>query len=111
MRIMWVTALLAAGLVSGSGVASTVDLEQAVNLLRETRGDRCQQSALRSKLLVAHRAHDERTVNEFYPQLEALNARLKPVEDKLKALQSVIQLNSQENNAFETAQLEYGSCE
>jgi len=111
VRILSAAALLAGGMVSSAGFASSADLEQAVSLLRDTRADRCQQSSLRSKLLVAHRSHDEKTVNEFYPQLEALNAKMKPAEDKLKALQAVIRLNSEENSAFETAQLEYGSCE
>lgn len=111
VRIMSAAVLLAGGLASGTGIASPADLEEAVTLLRDTRADRCQQSVLRGKLLVAHRSHDERTVNEFYPQLEAVNARLKPAEDKLKALQAVLRLTSEENNAFESAQIEYGTCE
>jgi len=106
-----VGAIAAGGLYAPLALGSAADLEQAISLLRETRSDRCQQSSLRSRILVAHQSHDEKTVNDLYPQLEALNARLKPAEDKLKALSKVIQLSSDEQNAYETAQLENGSCE
>ena len=105
------TMSVAAGVFSPSVFGATAELEQAVSLLRDTRTDRCQQSALRARLLVAHRSHDEKTVDELFPQLEALNARMKPADDKLKTLAAVIRLNSQEQNAFETAQIENGSCE
>jgi gamma-glutamyl phosphate reductase len=90
---------------------SPAELERAVTLLRETRTDRCQQSNLRARILVAHQSHDEKTVRDIYPQLETLNARLKPSQDQLKVLSESIRLNSEEQSAYETAQLENGSCD
>jgi gamma-glutamyl phosphate reductase len=91
--------------------ASPAELEQAVAILKDTRADRCQQSSLRARVLVAHQKHDEKLIRELYPQLESLNARLKPSEDRLKALSASIRLVPEEQSAFETAQLENGECD
>lgn len=111
MKGQSVLVMVAAASFSAPGLGASADLEQAIALLRDTHADRCEQSALRARILVAHQSHDDKTVNALYPQLEALNARLKPAETKLKTLTAVIQQNSTEQNAFETAQLENGSCE
>lgn len=91
--------------------ATTKDVDDAIALLKEIRTDQCHQKNMRGRILVAHQAHDEETLNELGPQLESLNARLKPAEGKLNTLTAAIQANPQDRTAFETAQLEMADCE
>jgi TolA-binding protein len=92
-------------------VATTKDVDDAIALLKEIRTDQCHQKSMRGRILIAHQSHDEETLNELGPQLESLNARLKPAEGKLNALTTAIQANTQDRTAFENAQLEMADCE
>lgn len=91
------------------GPASEVD--EAIALLKQTHDDECEQQKLRGRLLVAHQSHDSATLETLTPKLEAINSRLKPSEEKLKALQEKFNDNSNDRNAFEIAQLEMGECD
>lgn len=91
------------------GLASEVD--EGIALLKQMHDDRCEQQKLRGRLLVAHQTHDSATLETLTPRLEAINSRLKPSEEKLKALQAKFNENSNDRNAFEKAQLEMGECD
>lgn len=102
---------LAASLLAFPAVATAADVDEAIDLLKKTHDDQCEQQQLRGRLLVAHQSHDSVTLEALTPKLEALNARMKPSTEKLKALVAKFSENSQDRNAFEKAQIEMGSCD
>ena len=91
--------------------AVSPDLAEATELLKQMHADECQKQKLRGQLLVAHQAHDQAKMNALYPQLEAINNRLKPSENKLNALKVNLKKNREDQNAFETVQLQMGECD
>lgn len=91
--------------------AETPELEEVIGLLRKTHDDQCQRHALRSKVMVAHRAHDQKSLDDLYPRLESISKKLKSDEDRIKVLQSVIAQNYETQNALEAAQVELGACD
>lgn len=90
---------------------SAGDVDEAIALLKQTHDDHCEQQKLRGRLLIAHQNHDSATLDALTPKLEAINGRLRPAEDQLKALQAKFADNSADRNAFEIAQLDLGSCD
>jgi hypothetical protein len=97
--------------LAGPAFPASPDVERATQILKDSRGDQCQRQQLRGQILLAHQAHDQPQLDALGPQLEAINHRLKATEDQLKALKAVIRKNSDDQNAFETAQLELADCE
>lgn len=91
--------------------ATTNDVQEAISLLKSIQADQCEQKSLRGRALAAHQAHDEEALGELGPQLEALNARLKPATSRLDVLTKSIQASSEDRAAFETAQLEMTDCD
>ena len=90
--------------------ASSAEIEEAVTLLKQMHADQCQQQQLRGQVMLAHRNHDEETLKELWPQIEAISKRLKPLEDKLKALKANFKQNPDDQSAFETALLREAEC-
>jgi hypothetical protein len=97
--------------LSAPAGAATANVGEALALMKQIHTDECQQKQLRGRILVAHQSHDEETLSELGPQLETINARLKPSEDKLNALTAAIKNNPEDRSAFEAAQLETESCD
>jgi hypothetical protein len=86
------------------------ELEEAISLLKQMHADQCQQQKLRGQLMLAHRNHDQETLNALWPQIEAISKRLKPSEEKLKVLKVSIGNNPADQSAFETALLREADC-
>ncbi len=95
---------------SSAACASGAELEEAITLLKQMHADQCQQQKLRGNVMLAHRNHDEETLNELWPKIEAIGKRLKPVEDKLNLLKASIKKNPDDQSAFETALLQQSDC-
>jgi hypothetical protein len=89
----------------------SAELDEAIALLREMHADQCRQQTLRSQVMVAHRAHDQKALDEVYPKLDALNRRLKPSEDRMKTLKTAINRDPDDRGAFEAAMLEVSECD
>lgn len=103
---------LAAGLVSSApAFAAGADVQAAVDLMKQSHADQCQKKKIQVQLLLAHQQHDQGKLNALGPELDAINKRLKPTEDRLNALKAAIKKNPDDEAAFETALLEMGDCE
>lgn len=98
-------------LLSASAFAVTPELEEGVALVSQMRDDQCQRQKLRSEILLAHSSHDVGKVDKLGPQLDAINKRIKPAEDRLNVLKPAIRKNFNEQSAFETAQLNLKACD
>ena len=61
--------------------------------------------------MVAHREHDQKTLSELYPKLETLTKKIKPDEERIKALQAVISGDSAAQDRLESIQVELGACD
>lgn len=96
---------------SRSSIGGGAEVEEAVALLQQIHADQCQQQKLRGQVMVAHRSHDQETLDAIYPQLEAVSKRLKPSEDRLNALKASIKKDPQDQNAFEAALLQNAECD
>jgi predicted nucleic acid-binding Zn-ribbon protein len=104
--------VFAASLVSAApAFAAGADVEEAVALMKQSHADQCQKKKIQVQLLLAHQHHDQDKLNALGPELEAINKRLKPTEDKLAALKAKIKKNPDDAGAFETALLQVGDCE
>jgi hypothetical protein len=104
--------LLAVIVVFSSPVFSaSPELEEALALARQIHPDECEQHHLRGQLLMAHQSHDEEKLDTLGPRLEAVNQRLKPSEDRLKALKLRFGKNPGEQSSFDAALQEAGDCD
>jgi len=104
--------LSAASLVFSAPVfAASADVEEAVALTKQSHADQCQKKKIQVQLLLAHQHHDQDKLNALGPDLDAINKRLKPIEDKLNALKAGFKKNPDDAGAFETALLQLGDCE
>jgi hypothetical protein len=103
--------LLAAGAFSAPVFALGPEAEEAIALLKQMHADQCAKRQIQGKLLSAHQAHDQKTLDELAPKLDAVNGRLKPGLDKLKALKPLVKKNQADQTAFESAQLNEGDCD
>lgn len=103
--------VLAALGFSAPAFTASKELEEAVALVKQMHGDQCEQRHLRGEMLLAHQTHDQEKMDVLGPRLEAVNQRLQPSEDRLKALRLSIRKNSGEQGALDVAVLEAGSCD
>lgn len=85
--------------------------EEAIALLKQMHVDQCAKRQIQGKLLHAHQAHDQKTLDELAPKLDEINGRLKPGLDKLKTLKPAVEKDPADRTAFETAQLNEGDCD
>ena len=91
--------------------AETPELEEVAELLKKIHDDQCQRHSLRGRVMVAHRAHDQKTLDELYPKLETLTKKIKPDEERIKALQAAISGDSAAQDRLESIQVELGACD
>lgn len=91
--------------------AASPDVEAALELSKQSHGDLCQKRKIQVQLLVAHQSHDQDKLRMLGPDLDAINKRLKPTEDKLNALKAKMDKNPDDRNAYETGLLTLGDCE
>ena len=97
----FVLGLLATHLLfQANTVNASTEVEEAIGLIKEMHADRCQLQQVRGQLMVAHQDHDDSAVHMLLPQMESLNQRLKPLEDRLKALKLRITQNLDDKNAL-----------
>jgi septal ring factor EnvC (AmiA/AmiB activator) len=113
MRILFVPFFtLSVSLACGGPVfAASADVQAAVDLVKQSHADQCQKKKIQSQLLVAHQQHDQDKLDALAPELDAINKRLKPTEDKLNTLKASFKKNPDDQTAFETALLDTGDCE
>ena len=97
--------------VSPSAFAVSPDVEAAIDLDKNHHAEQCEKKRIQVQLLIAHQHHDQEKLNSLAPELEAINKRLKPTEDKLNALKANIKKNPDDQSAYETALLQLGGCE
>lgn len=97
--------------VSAPARAVSADVEAAVALAKQAHADLCQKKKIQSQLLLAHQAHDQDKLAALGPELDAINKRLKPTEDKLNALKAKIKKSADEQSAYEAALLQVGDCD
>lgn len=97
--------------LSSPSFAVSPDVEAALELSKQSHADQCQKKKLQVQLLVAHQSHDQEKLNNLEPELDAINKRLKPTEDRLNALKAKMNKNPDDKSAYETALLDLGDCE
>jgi len=98
-------------IVSTSAFAASADVESAIKLSKQHHAELCEKKKIQVQLLVAHQHHDQEKLNKWGPELDAINQRLKPTEDKLNVLKANFKKNPDDQSAYETALLEMGDCE
>ena len=97
--------------LSGSAFALSPDVEAAIELSKQHHAELCEKKKIQVQLLIAHQHHDQDKLNALGPELDAINKRLKPTEDKMNALKANMKKNPDDQSAFETALLQLGDCE
>ncbi|MGZ5018276.1 MAG: hypothetical protein ACXV8U_21110 [Methylobacter sp.] len=109
---LFFTLALAVGLSFSASVAAiSKDVEAAIDLMKQSHTEQCQKIKIKKELLIAHQHHDQATLKALGPDLDAINKRLKPTEDKLKILKSAMMKNPDDESDFETAMLHLDACE
>ena len=91
--------------------AVSADVQAAIELSKQHHGEHCEKKKIQVQLLIAHQHHDQGRLSVLGPELEAINQRLKPTEDKLNALKVNIKKNPDDQSAYEAALLQLGDCE
>jgi hypothetical protein len=96
---------------SASVAAISADVEAAVDLMKQSHMEQCQKIKIKKELLIAHQNHDQAKLKALSPDLDDINKRLKPTEDKLKPLKAAMMKNPDDESDFETALLHLDECE
>ncbi|TAK60389.1 hypothetical protein [Methylobacter sp.] len=96
---------------SASVAAISKDVEAAIDLMKQSHTEQCEKIRIKKELLIAHQHHDQAKLQALSPDLDAINKRLKPTEDKLKILKSAMMKNPDDESDFETAMLHLDVCE
>lgn len=96
---------------SASADAISKDVEAAIDLMKQSHTEQCQKIKIKRELLIAHQHHDQARLQALSPDLDAINQRLKPTEDKLKILKAAMMKNPDDVSDFETAMLHLDACE
>ena len=97
--------------MSLSAFAVSPDVDAAIDLDKHHHAEQCEKKRIQVQLLIAHQHHDQEKLNLLAPELDSINKRLKPTEDKLNALKANIKKNPDDQSAYETALLQLGGCE
>ncbi len=92
-------------------LAASPDVQTAIELSKQHHAEQCEKKKIQVQLLIAHQHHDQNKLTALGPELDAINKRLKPTEDKMNALKANIKKNPDDQSAFETALLQLGDCE
>jgi len=105
------TLAVAVGLFfSASVAANSMEVEAAIDLMKQSHMDQCQKIKIKKELLIAHQHHDQAKLKALSPELDAINKRLKPTEDKLTILKSAMMKNPDDESDFATAMLYLDAC-
>jgi hypothetical protein len=96
---------------SASVAANSMEVEAAIDLLKQSHMEQCQKIKIKKELLIAHQHHDQARLKALSPDLDAINQRLKPTEDKLKILKAAMMKDPDDVSDFETAMLHLDACE
>jgi len=105
------TLAVAVGLFfSASVAANSMEVEAAIDLMKQSHMDQCEKIKIKKELLIAHQHHDQATLKALGPELDAINKRLKPTEDKLTILKSAMMKNPDDESDFATAMLYLDAC-
>ena len=111
LRQLFFTLAVAVGVFfSASVAANSPEVEAAIDLMKESYMDQCQKIKIKRELLIAHQHHDQAKLKALAPELDAINQRLKPTEDKLTVLKSAMTKNPDDESDFATAILELEPC-
>lgn len=94
-----------------SAHATSLDVQAALDLYRQSQADQCQKKKIQVQLFIAHQRHDQDKLGALGPELEAINKRIKPTEDKLNTLKAKFKQNPDDVGAYETGLLNLGNCE
>ena len=95
---------------SASVAANSAEVEAAIDLMKQSHMDQCQKIKIKKELLIAHQHHDQAKLKALSPELDAINKRLKPTEDKLTILKSAMMKNPDDESDFATAMLYLDAC-
>ncbi len=110
---LFCTLAVAFGFFFSASVAAAVskDVEAAIDLMKQSHTEQCQKIKIKRELLIAHQNHDQARLKALSPDLDAINQRLKPTEDKLKILKAAMMKNPDDESDFATAMLHLDACE
>ena len=97
--------------VSAPAFAVSADVGAALELEKQHLTEECEKKKIQVQLFVAHQHHDQDKLDALAPELDAINKRLKPTEDKLKAFKANIKKNPDDESAYEEGLLKLGNCE
>jgi len=95
---------------SAAVAANSAEVEAAIDLLKQSHLEQCQKIKIKKELLIAHQHHDQAKLQALGPELDAINKRLKPTEDKLTVLKSAMMKNPDDESDFATAMLYLDAC-
>ncbi|MGZ5052508.1 MAG: hypothetical protein ACXWF8_13695 [Methylobacter sp.] len=95
---------------SASVSAVSKDVEAAIDLMKQSHMEQCQKIKIKRELLIAHQNHDQARLKALSPELDDINQRLKPTEDKLKVLKAAMMKNPDDESDFATAMLHMDAC-
>lgn len=91
--------------------AASPELEEASDLLKKIHHDQCLRHTLRGQVMVAHREHDQKRLDELYPKLDSITRKLKPDETRLEAIKNTLSHTASDQDAYESLILELGACD
>ncbi len=108
---LFCTLVFAVGFFFSASVAAvSKDVEAAIDLMKQSHTEQCEKIKIKRELLIAHQNHDQARLKALSPELDAINQRLKPTEDKLKILKSAMMKNPDDESDFATAMLHLDAC-
>jgi len=108
---LFLTLAFAVGFSFSTSVAAvSKDVEAAIDLMKQSHMEQCQKIKIKRELLIAHQNHDQARLKALGPELDAINQRLKPTEDKLKVLKVAMAKNPDDESDFATAMLHLDAC-
>lgn len=110
-QLFFILAVVFGFFFSASVTANSMEVEAAIDLLKQSHMEQCQKIKIKKELLIAHQHHDQARLKALSPELDAINQRLKPTEDKLKVLKSAMMKNPDDESDFATAMLHLDACE
>jgi hypothetical protein len=109
---LFFTLAVAVGVFFSASVAAiSKDVEAAIDLMKQSHMQQCQKIKIKRELLIAHQHHDQARLQALSPELDDINKRLQPTEDKLKILKSAMMKNPDDESDFATAMLHLDACE
>jgi hypothetical protein len=109
-QLFFTLAVVVGFFFSAAVAANSAEVEAAIDLMKQSHIDQCQKIKIKKELLIAHQHHDQAKLKALGPELDAINKRLKPTEDKLTVLKSAMMKNPDDESDFATAMLYLDAC-